>query len=195
VSVDPDSGANFNSYWYANDNPYRYVDPDGRKANDQSQKPQTVDLPPNKPPGCGTFRYCWVGSDGKWHMTPWPFDAKGEGYMSRVLIGFMNTNHKTGQAVRYSATLLAPIQPTAEAIGGMTPAEVKAALKANPTTLMRPNLALNRLVTIGAHTVAVTAAVEGGFLVGNMINEAPFPDGSGRTVETALADAIWDSTH
>ncbi|KGQ20184.1 YD repeat protein [Lysobacter dokdonensis DS-58] len=39
VSVDPvpadaDTGANFNRYAYANDNPYRYTDPDGRWAED-----------------------------------------------------------------------------------------------------------------------------------------------------------------
>ncbi|HET7931094.1 MAG TPA: RHS repeat-associated core domain-containing protein [Rhodanobacteraceae bacterium] len=35
LSVDPitanaDTGGNFNRYWYANDNPYKYIDPDGR---------------------------------------------------------------------------------------------------------------------------------------------------------------------
>src|SRR5690606_21296846 len=35
LSVDPapvstTDGSNFNRYWYANNNPYRYVDPDGR---------------------------------------------------------------------------------------------------------------------------------------------------------------------
>lgn len=30
VSADPNSGANFNRYWYANNNPYKYTDPDGR---------------------------------------------------------------------------------------------------------------------------------------------------------------------
>ena len=30
VGVDLATGANFNRYWYGNDNPYRYVDPDGR---------------------------------------------------------------------------------------------------------------------------------------------------------------------
>lgn len=29
VQADPDTGANFNRYWYANDNPYRYTDPTG----------------------------------------------------------------------------------------------------------------------------------------------------------------------
>ena len=30
VGVELATGANFNRYWYGNDNPYRYVDPDGR---------------------------------------------------------------------------------------------------------------------------------------------------------------------
>ncbi|MFZ2237326.1 MAG: RHS repeat-associated core domain-containing protein, partial [Dokdonella sp.] len=30
VSADPNSGGNFNRYWYANNNPYKYIDPDGR---------------------------------------------------------------------------------------------------------------------------------------------------------------------
>jgi RHS repeat-associated protein len=32
VHVDLNSGGNFNRYWYANNNPYRFVDPDGRDA-------------------------------------------------------------------------------------------------------------------------------------------------------------------
>jgi RHS repeat-associated protein len=36
LSADPvqtdDKGGNFNRYWYANDNPYRYTDPDGRES-------------------------------------------------------------------------------------------------------------------------------------------------------------------
>ena len=38
LSVDPmaagSSGGNFNRYWYGNDNPYRFTDPDGRMSND-----------------------------------------------------------------------------------------------------------------------------------------------------------------
>jgi len=32
VGVSPINGLNFNRYWYANNNPYRYTDPDGRNA-------------------------------------------------------------------------------------------------------------------------------------------------------------------
>jgi RHS repeat-associated protein len=33
VAVDEETGASFNRYWYANNNPYRFVDPDGRKPS------------------------------------------------------------------------------------------------------------------------------------------------------------------
>lgn len=41
LSVDPvtansDTGANFNRYWYANNNPYKFTDPDGREAADRA---------------------------------------------------------------------------------------------------------------------------------------------------------------
>ena len=32
VGADANSGGNFNRYWYANNNPYKFVDPDGRRA-------------------------------------------------------------------------------------------------------------------------------------------------------------------
>jgi len=31
--VDPKTGENFNRYWYANNNPYKFTDPDGRLAD------------------------------------------------------------------------------------------------------------------------------------------------------------------
>jgi RHS repeat-associated protein len=32
VAADPGNGGNFNRYWYANDNPYKFTDPDGREG-------------------------------------------------------------------------------------------------------------------------------------------------------------------
>ena len=37
IGVDPTSGGNFNRYEYANDNPYRYTDPDGRETGSTLQ--------------------------------------------------------------------------------------------------------------------------------------------------------------
>lgn len=38
VQADPNTGQNFNRYYYANNNPYRFTDPDGRQALDYSAK-------------------------------------------------------------------------------------------------------------------------------------------------------------
>ncbi|TYT26164.1 hypothetical protein FZO89_07765 [Luteimonas viscosa] len=44
LSVDPvtasgHTGDNFNRYWYADDNPYRFTDPDGRQASEEKETP------------------------------------------------------------------------------------------------------------------------------------------------------------
>jgi uncharacterized protein RhaS with RHS repeats len=51
LSVDPvtaysSSGANFNRYWYANNNVYRFMDPDGRLAQDDKPPPSEPSPPP-----------------------------------------------------------------------------------------------------------------------------------------------------
>lgn len=38
VTPDPDTGSSFNRYWYAANNPYRYIDPDGRSEVDFIQR-------------------------------------------------------------------------------------------------------------------------------------------------------------
>lgn len=50
VHVDTSSGGNFNRYWYANNNPYRFVDPDGRQAVDDYGRPRSTC------PGCTLMR-------------------------------------------------------------------------------------------------------------------------------------------
>lgn len=45
LSADPvgahvERGQNFNRYWYANNNPYRFVDPDGRQSRGDNSEPQ-----------------------------------------------------------------------------------------------------------------------------------------------------------
>ena len=45
VTADANTGSNFNAYWYANNNPYRFIDPDGRS-------------PVNKSQACGDGIYC-----------------------------------------------------------------------------------------------------------------------------------------
>jgi RHS repeat-associated protein len=52
-SVDPvtvdSAGGNFNRYWYANNNPYRFTDPDGRQAKGDAQRPPCeADCPEDK---------------------------------------------------------------------------------------------------------------------------------------------------
>jgi len=54
LSTDPvlpaDNGGNFNRYWYANDNPYRYTDPDGRESGaGYATGEYTIALPPSSP--------------------------------------------------------------------------------------------------------------------------------------------------
>jgi len=64
------AGGAFNRYWYANANPYRLVDPDGRQAQTnqncgEQRCPETPRERPDPPKGCGTTRTC-VFDGQKW---------------------------------------------------------------------------------------------------------------------------------
>lgn len=42
VAVDSNTGGNFNRYWYANNNPYKFTDPDGRQAMRAALRPEEL---------------------------------------------------------------------------------------------------------------------------------------------------------
>ena len=42
VATNPNTGASFNRYWYANDNPYRFTDPDGRMTAEDRKEQSAV---------------------------------------------------------------------------------------------------------------------------------------------------------
>ncbi|HMB57997.1 MAG TPA: RHS repeat-associated core domain-containing protein [Arenimonas sp.] len=51
VAADPNSGANFDSYWYANNNPFSFTDPDGRETKGAGSKTDSGK-------DCGTIIEC-----------------------------------------------------------------------------------------------------------------------------------------
>jgi RHS repeat-associated protein len=91
LSMDP-AGAGFNQYTYANNNPYRFYDPDGRMAksgdsssndtckdsSDCSPPPDPMD-DPDRPNGCGKVRVCVRDSDGVWHVMGDGSESTGTG--------------------------------------------------------------------------------------------------------------------
>lgn len=65
VTADSATGANFNRYWYANNNPYKFVDPDGRVVQDRWKRPW--DDPDKRGPfdsPCGRHPVCLSAGDG-----------------------------------------------------------------------------------------------------------------------------------
>lgn len=45
VQANPNNGQNFNRYYYANNNPYRFTDPDGRQSYPRVIDPQFMNDP------------------------------------------------------------------------------------------------------------------------------------------------------
>ena len=67
VTADSATGANFNRYWYANNNPYKFTDPDGRMICNRSQnfgacEPYMPPNPWNGMPG-GSCPFCLGGGN------------------------------------------------------------------------------------------------------------------------------------
>ena len=78
VTADAAGGTNFNRYWYADNNPYRFIDPDGRQAKQRGScgeqpcpeepKPDEKPQRPEAPKGCGVTRDCYYDGN-KWHTS------------------------------------------------------------------------------------------------------------------------------
>lgn len=72
LSVDPVTansvnGSNFNRYWYANNNPYRFTDPDGRLAMDDLRRVMGSDDRPRPQigRGCNDGHTCYGGGESR----------------------------------------------------------------------------------------------------------------------------------
>lgn len=73
VATSQTSGANFNRYWYANNNPYKFTDPDGRLAASESWLGGPCDLRP-----------CTKGPDGVRSLGPFgDMPSEGGGYAQK----------------------------------------------------------------------------------------------------------------
>jgi hypothetical protein len=59
VKTDEKNGTNFNRYWYANNNPYRFTDPDGREV--------VFAVDPNAAGGNGHTTLYFQDEEGSWH--------------------------------------------------------------------------------------------------------------------------------
>jgi uncharacterized protein RhaS with RHS repeats len=95
LSVDPvtangNTGANFNRYWYANNNPYRFTDPDGRAVLDDLKREWTA----GGGSSCG-LRSCFPSLDKKKERNP---ITSNERDMQKTgdLTGFWSSRHEKG---------------------------------------------------------------------------------------------------
>ncbi|MDQ3205673.1 MAG: Ig-like domain-containing protein, partial [Pseudomonadota bacterium] len=62
VTADGNTGGNFNRYWYANNNPYRFTDPDGRVSDEVERQPKPDRRSMASRPGLGTSNISGLGS-------------------------------------------------------------------------------------------------------------------------------------
>ncbi|GAB3309988.1 RHS repeat domain-containing protein [Luteimonas notoginsengisoli] len=67
VNADASTGANFNAYWYANNNPYRFSDPDGRQSWEKIKEfilPSTTALGSRGEPGTAASNLTGAAKQG-----------------------------------------------------------------------------------------------------------------------------------
>jgi RHS repeat-associated protein len=95
VTADSAGGTNFNRYWYANNNPYRFSDPDGRFALDGDKEepppppplPEPTPLPPVTVTATApiTLPNVVVTAPRPISLPPIAWGALGEGILSRIV--------------------------------------------------------------------------------------------------------------
>ena len=97
LSVDPVTassvtGSNFNRYWYASNNPYRFTDPDGRFAVDDEppsplHQPEPATLPPVTATATApiTLQTVVVTAQRPISLPSIPWPALGEGMLGRIV--------------------------------------------------------------------------------------------------------------
>ncbi|MBC6942021.1 MAG: hypothetical protein DWB45_04780 [Xanthomonadales bacterium] len=127
LSVDPvtpntANGTNFNRYWYANNNPYRFTDPDGRfpgaREFEYVNRMEGVTPPPRHPddwlgPAIG------VGLGAMLLAVPDPTDIALAAAFSRFMIA-ARASKGAPQALRYLETVTQKIGPTSGRSGRRT---------------------------------------------------------------------------
>lgn len=103
VTANANTGANFNAYWYANNNPYRFNDPDGRVSDDPRRQPGREQKPPPPPPPPPCSAQCMrmrSASDRGQSGTPrTPFSNRGD-LISGFAKGAWSIAVGNGRAVR-----------------------------------------------------------------------------------------------
>ncbi|ANB16711.1 RHS repeat domain-containing protein [Dokdonella koreensis] len=109
LAVDPvaASPGSFNRYWYANNNPYKYVDPDGRQVEHKSLNWRTVYVPAQ---GRTTEQ---TASSAGTKATAEAFKAGGKAVAEEVVpgLGCYNNGCSVGEGIFEAATSIPVLKP------------------------------------------------------------------------------------
>lgn len=131
LSVDPVTAYSnpvgaFNRYWYANNNPYRFIDPNGRAADDKDSSQPITDLPPVNV----TARYQGPGAlfatfeEAQRQATAFATENKRSGFWDRFFNGqdpmyFVRTDSDFPELYTYEELIaLTGITPTPALLSG-----------------------------------------------------------------------------